>query len=90
MTAHPAITNLLENQQQLDADGCMVGVSRQALEEVIGIVKDLLGIAHTALDYADDMAAGALISPSGMTFRDLGREDAERFRAIVAQAEGKS
>ena len=30
-----AIKNLTEHQKQLDADGCMVGVSRQALDELI-------------------------------------------------------
>lgn len=30
-----AATHLLNNQQQLDADGTMVGVSRQALDEVL-------------------------------------------------------
>lgn len=32
-----AIENLKTNQHQLDADGCMVGVSRQALEEVLAL-----------------------------------------------------
>jgi hypothetical protein len=36
-----AIENLRECQRQLDADGCEVGVSRQALDETL-----------TALDYA--------------------------------------
>lgn len=31
----PAIDNLTECQRQLDADGCEVGVSRQALDEVL-------------------------------------------------------
>lgn len=38
---HPAIQNLINCQRQLDADGCEVGVSRQALDETLGIVADL-------------------------------------------------
>lgn len=33
----PAIENLRNHQQQLDFDGCMVGVSRQALDELLAI-----------------------------------------------------
>ena len=33
--------NLKSNQQQLDLDGCMVGVSRQALEEVLYEIEQL-------------------------------------------------
>ena len=36
-----AIENLKTNQKQLDADGCMVGVSRQALEETFLLVDNL-------------------------------------------------
>ena len=34
-TVSEARANLREHQQQLDADGCRVGVSRQALDEVL-------------------------------------------------------
>lgn len=37
----PAIQNLRESQQQLDMDGIIVGVSRQALEEVLAEVDRL-------------------------------------------------
>ena len=36
-----AIYNLREHQQQLDMDGIMVGVSRQALEETLDYVTSL-------------------------------------------------
>lgn len=36
-----ALENLKAHQQQLDADGCMVGVSRQALEETFGMITAL-------------------------------------------------
>lgn len=39
---HPAIANLRSNQRQLDADGCMVGVSRQALDETLALYDELL------------------------------------------------
>lgn len=35
MTTNPAYENLRANQRQLDADGCEVGVSRQALDEIL-------------------------------------------------------
>lgn len=37
---HPAIEQLTNHQRQLDQDGIMVGVSRQALEEVLEWLKD--------------------------------------------------
>lgn len=33
-----AIKNLADHQQQLDMDGCMVGVSRQALDETLAYI----------------------------------------------------
>lgn len=39
---HPAIVQLRDHQRQLDADGCEVGVSRQAIEETLEIVGELL------------------------------------------------
>lgn len=39
---HPAITQLRDHQRQLDADGCEVGVSRQAIDETLEIVGELL------------------------------------------------
>jgi hypothetical protein len=38
---NPAIEALTNNQRQLDADGCEVGVSRQALDETLAAVIDL-------------------------------------------------
>ena len=34
-----AIENLRTNQKQLDADGCMVGVSRQALDQTLDLIE---------------------------------------------------
>jgi hypothetical protein len=36
-----AIENLTTHQQQLDPDGCRVGVSRQALDETLALVKEM-------------------------------------------------
>lgn len=41
MLAPLALENLKSNQRQLDADGCEVGVSRQALEELIAACEAL-------------------------------------------------
>ena len=41
MSEHAAISALREHQQQLDPDGIMVGVSRQALEETLCYVEEL-------------------------------------------------
>lgn len=42
----PAEKNLRECQQQLDMDGCMVGVSRQAVDEVLAEVERLRNIVE--------------------------------------------
>lgn len=36
-----AIENLKTNQRQLDADGCEVGVSRQALDEALALLDSM-------------------------------------------------
>jgi len=43
-----AINQLKNHQQQLDADGVMVGVSRQALEEVLERIAALEKVAEAA------------------------------------------
>jgi len=42
-----AIQNLRENQQQVDMEGVMVGVSRQALDESLAYIAELELDAHT-------------------------------------------
>jgi len=37
----PACKQLTENQTQLDQDGCIVGVSRQAIEDTLSALNDL-------------------------------------------------
>ena len=46
-----AIKNLKTNQRQLDADGCEVGVSRQALDETLVVVEDLAGALNFILAF---------------------------------------
>ncbi len=38
MTGPTCVANLRDHQTQLDADGCMVAVSRQALDETLALV----------------------------------------------------
>lgn len=44
--AAPAIENLATCQKQLDADGCMVGVSRQAIDETLAAIRAALAGAQ--------------------------------------------
>lgn len=46
-----AIKNLKECQQQLDADGCMVGVSRQALDETLALTEQMAGALNFILAF---------------------------------------
>lgn len=85
MTAHPAITNLLENQQQLDADGCMVGVSRQALEETLDVMGDLLG-ALIQLEFWVTNDSDCRTAAQ----RQSGRLALINARGAIARAKGKS
>ncbi len=45
-----ALEALKGHQQQLDADGCMVGVSRQALDETLALVDSLLATSREILE----------------------------------------
>lgn len=50
---HPAFVNLTESQRQLDADGCEVGVSRQALDETLALCDTLFERLQAIIDWAD-------------------------------------
>lgn len=41
-----ALENLCNNQRQLDADGAEVAVSRQALDETLALLDDLLRVSR--------------------------------------------
>jgi chromosome segregation ATPase len=49
MSEHPAIESLRANQTQIDDDGCMVAVSRQALEETLANLSEDLAAARREL-----------------------------------------
>lgn len=79
-----AIENLRECQRQLDADGCEVGVSRQAVDETL-----------TALDYAVAMlraiAAGSAgadaptLAQAALDLVELGERGAAEMRGDLAE-----
>lgn len=52
-TDHPAVAHLREHQQQLDPDGVSVGVSRQALDEVLAL------LSATTLNKGQEAASAA-------------------------------
>ena len=58
---HPAIANLRNSQKQLDADGTMVGVSRQALDEALAIHDGLMASLIEMVDvYGSDDGGGPI------------------------------
>jgi hypothetical protein len=56
---NPAIENLKTNQKQLDADGCMVGVSRQALDETLALMDDLARLSRRLVEHIRDEGPAA-------------------------------
>lgn len=56
MKPYDAIDNLKTNQSQLDMDGCMVAVSRQALEETLEylewIESQLVGLTQPTMPHS--------------------------------------
>lgn len=70
-----AIENLKTNQQQLDADGCMVGVSRQALDETLALTDNLIALAA---QYRND-----LLHPPAADSRQRRLEAIERALAAA-------
>jgi hypothetical protein len=59
----PAVENLASNQQQADIDGCMVTVSRQAIDEVLTAINDIAVMIVTA---PSAIASGALVPASAV------------------------
>lgn len=62
----------------------------QANARLIAVAPDLLDLARTFLDYANDMAAGHLKGPAGRTYKTLGAEDVARIESAIAKAERQS
>lgn len=80
---HPAIENLKNCQRQLDMDGCHVGVSRQAVEETIGVIDELVAALKLAREFNCKHAPALYHLP---LFKSM---DAAVFAAIAtATAEG--
>ncbi len=82
-----AIKNLRECQKQLDADGTMVGVSRQALDETLASHADLLEALKEALPFVQDATLESVVIDNGphLTRADLARMCA----AVIAKATGE-
>lgn len=86
MTLPLPAMNLREHQTQLDADGVMVGVSRQALDETLELLDSLLSAAKSS------EAAMAYVEQ----WQTLGSEEMadlqvrhERLRFAIAKATGE-
>ena len=69
---HPRIVALRDNQRQLDADGCEVGVSRQALDETLASYEELLAFARLIANF----------TPPGRDTQD----DAETLESLIRSA----
>ena len=54
-----AVENLRNNQKQLDADGCMVGVSRQALDETLTLLDEMTRLSRRLVEYIRDEGPAA-------------------------------
>jgi hypothetical protein len=82
---HHAVANLRTNQRQLDADGCEVGVSRQALDETLSLVDVLMAalICLIPQTFSGDFKRSAEIAHWERE-RDLGDEYAPSVLAAFA------
>lgn len=79
MSEHPAVTFLRHNQRQLDADGCEVGVSRQALDEALATVEQLRAERDTAVGAWERVNE----DPVGAAERDVGRWVYQRISKLM-------
>lgn len=76
---HPAIENLRNSQRQLDADGCEVGVSRQAVDETLAVSDQLADALMDMLVACDpSICSGAMLLAyhKGMAAMKLRRGEA--------------
>lgn len=67
--AMPAIESLKNYQQQLDADGCMVGVSRQALDETLAFVAAILSTEAAPSEPVAWIVTDAQVNSACMSYR---------------------
>jgi len=75
---NPAIENLKTNQKQLDADGCMVGVSRQALDETLTLFDNLVAMLEKCAERLEESDGYY----TGQKDHEVGSE----ARAVIATA----
>lgn len=75
-----ASNNLRDNQRQLDMDGCEVGVSRQAICEVLTEYSDML----TALKWAAGRVGGYTRRIPGQN--DTNCDAIDRMNAAISKA----
>lgn len=74
-----ASDNLRNNQKQLDADGCMVGVSRQAVGETLVEYDAMLGALKIIAAKSTDTDMGA-IAQAGIDIATLGEAGCAAMR----------
>lgn len=81
-----AIENLRTSQKQLDADGCMVGVSRQALDETLALVATLTAALESARVQMDMIGRHFPDCSAGACRCDI-TDEINKVRAAIAAAE---
>lgn len=83
MTPQTAFENLRNCQRQLDMDGCEVGVSRQALDEVLAEYEALLAELKLAREWLLTLQTGR-----GIEAREALAPRLAAIDAVIAKAEG--
>lgn len=83
---HPAIENLRDCQRQLDMDGCEVAVSRQALDETLEVLADLLSASKRLTIQMNNLLMVAEVPARFAADFNDGQRQAE---AAIAKAESR-
>lgn len=79
----PAVAHLWEYQEQLDADGVMVGVSRQALDEML---QQYLGLLEALIAFRAAMCADIPCGPEYNSWLTAARAARDQADAAIAKA----
>ena len=85
----PAAKNLRECQTQLDADGCQVGVSRQAVDEVLAELDRLHNLRTPPTGYVMVPVEDLREAIEKAHFMYASRPVFDRLRAMLAEASEK-
>lgn len=88
--AQTALDNLRTNQRQLDADGCEVGVSRQALDETLDIYGELLVACRELVDVSPIDSEWGYCSCCSSQHGHTPHCPVEMARAAIAKATGEA